>query len=69
MVLYQGEKGHQIKVLLKTGCSIALINEKTMEKLGLEQRKHKQAHSIKSFTGESAKGAGQYYTEPLLLQH
>jgi len=69
MVLYQGEKGHQIKVLLDRGCSIALINEKTMEKLGLERRKHKQAHSIESFTGESVIGAGQYYTEPLLLRH
>ena len=69
MVLYQGEKGHRIKVLLDTGCSIALINEKTAEKLGLERRKHKQADSIESFTGESVKGAGQYYTEPLVLQH
>ena len=69
MVLYQGEKGHRIKVLLDTGCSIALINEKTTEKLGLKRRKHKQAHSIESFMGESVKGAGQYYTEPLLLQH
>jgi len=69
MVLYQGEKGHRIKVLLDTGCSIALINKKMTEKLGLKWRKHKQAHSIESFTEESVKGAGQYYTEPLLLQH
>jgi len=69
MVLYQGQKEHRIKVLLDTGRSIALINEKTTEKLGLKRRKHKQAHSIESVTGESVKGAGQYYTEPLLLQH
>jgi len=69
MVLYQGEKGHRIKVLLDTGCSIALINKKTTEKLSLKRWKHQQVHSIESFTGESVKGAGQYYTEPLLLQH
>ena len=41
MVLYQGEKGHRIKVLLDTEFSIAVINEKLTEKLGLKRRKHK----------------------------
>jgi len=36
MVLHQSEKKHQIQTLLDTGCSIALINERTVEKLGLK---------------------------------
>jgi len=61
MVLHQGHIGHQIRALLDTGCSIALINEQTVGRLDLERKKHQHARSIKNFTGETVKGAGQYY--------
>ena len=69
MVLHQGNIGHRIRALLDTGCSIALINEQTVGRLGLERKKHQHARSIENFTGETVKGAGQYYTRPMLLQH
>jgi len=69
MMLHEGEKRHRIKVLLDTGCSIALINERTAERLGLEQLKHRKPHSIESYTGEMVRGAGQFYTKPLQVQH
>jgi len=48
---------------------VTLINERTVEKLSLDRRKHKVARSIESYMGESVQGAEQFYTEPLLLQH
>jgi len=69
MLLHLGAKQHRVKALLDTGCSIALINGKTVEKLGITRRKHTQAYNIEGFTGESVEGAGQFYTDPMLLQH
>jgi len=69
MILHQDGKKHQIRVLLDTGCSIALLNNQTVEKLGIPKKEERQAHSIESYTRESVKGAGQFYTEPLLLQY
>ena len=69
MILHQGEEKHQIQVLLDTGCSIALLNSRTVEKLGIKKKEYRQTHSIKNYTGESVKGAGQFYMEPMLLQH
>jgi len=63
-----GEKKHQIWVLLDTGCSVALLNQQIVEKLGIKKKVHRQPHSIENYTGESVKGAGQFYTEPMLLQ-
>jgi len=69
MMIHQGNTKHQVRALLDTGCSIALINEQTMSRLGLERKRHQHARSIENFTGEAVKGAGQYYTKPMLLQH
>jgi len=69
MILHIGIKKHQIWVLLDTGCSIALLNQQTVEKLGIRKKAHRRPHSIENYTGESVKGAGQFYTEPMLLQH
>jgi len=38
-------------------------------KLGLALQKHYQMITIENFTGQTVEGAGQYYTEPLLLRH
>jgi len=69
MLLHLDRKKHQIRVLLDTGCSITLLNSQTMEKLRILYKEHKRAHSIESYTGESVQWAGQFYMEPMLLQH
>jgi len=69
MLLHLDGKKHQIQVLLDTGCSVALLNNQTMEKLGITKKEHRRAHTIENYTGERVKGAGQFYTEPMLLQH
>jgi len=69
MILHVREKGHQIRVLLDTGCSIALLNQQIVEMLGIKKKVHQQPHNIENYTGESVKGAGKFYTEPMLLQH
>jgi len=58
MLLHQGETKHTIRTLLDTGCSIALINEKTVERLGLEKKEHRRPREIESFTGARVPGAG-----------
>jgi len=69
MILHIREKKHQIQVLLDTGCSVALLNQQTVKKLGIKRKAHQQPHNIENYTEESVKGAGQFYTEPMLLQH
>jgi len=69
MILHQGKAKHPIRALLDTGCSIALVNEPTVERRGLRKKEHRQPQAIKSYTGERVPGAGQYYTEALRLQH
>jgi len=64
MILHAREKKHQIQVLLDTGCSVALLNQQTVEKLGIRKKAHRQPHSIENYTGQSVKGAGQFYTNP-----
>jgi len=69
MMLHQGQAKHPIRALLDTGCSITLVNKRTVERLGLRKKKHRQPRAIESYTGERVPGAGQYYTEALRLQH
>jgi len=68
MLIHVGTQKKLIRALLDTGCSIALINQKTVDKWGIRKKKHKEARTIESFTGATVQGAGKYYTEPLRLQ-
>jgi len=69
MILHVREKEHQIRVLLDTGCPVALLNQQIVEKLRIKKKAHQQPHSMENYTGERVKGAGQFYTKPRLLQH
>jgi len=69
MILHQGQQKHWIKALLDTGCAIALINQKTIEQLGIQQTKRKNPIQIENYMGEVVEGAGQWCTEPMRLQH
>ena len=69
MILHHGQKTHQVKVLLDTGCAIALINQETVEKWGIKKKEHQTPRSIENYTGESVLGAGRFYTETMCLQH
>ena len=69
LVLTVGTQDHRVRILLDTGCSIPLLNRKTVGKLGVELQKHDQPLPIENFTGQTVEGAGQYYTQPLLLRH
>jgi len=69
MLLHQGETKHSVQVLLDTGCSVALITERIVERLKLAKKKHRHPRTIENYTGERVPGAGQYYTEDIRLQH
>jgi len=59
MVLKKEVQNHQVRVLLDTGCSIPLINQRTVEKLRIPLLRHNSAIPIENFTGQPVKGAGQ----------
>jgi len=69
MMVHQDGKTHQIRALLGTRRSVALINERTVEKRGIKTKRHQHPRGIENYTGEKVEGAGQYFTKPLLLQH
>jgi len=69
MLLHHGEETHQVRTLLDTGCSVALISTDTVERLRITKKEHKQQRAMETYMGEKVKGAGQYYTAPMLLQH
>ena len=69
MVLKKWKRDYRIRVLLGTGCSIPLISQKTVGKLGIPVHQHNAAIPLENFMGQTVDRAGQYYTEPQLLQH
>jgi len=69
MLLHYGNQNHPIKALLDTGCSVALINQQTIERLGIPRIQHNHPVEIENYTGKKVDGAGQYYTETMRLQH
>jgi len=69
MPLSTETQDHRVRILLDTGCSIPLLSQKTAEKLGITLRQRNPIILIENFMGQTVEGAGQYYTEPLLLRH
>jgi len=68
-MLHWTESQHPVKALLNTGCSVTLINQRMIERLGIQIKTHKKLQTIKNFTGEVVEGAGQSYTGIMCLQH
>jgi len=69
MVLHEGGKKHTVKVLLDTGCSIALINQDTAERLQIPLQKHRREKVIENYVGQKVQGARTHQTNPMQLQH
>jgi len=69
MILHLGEEKHPVQVLLDTRCSVPLINQQTAALLQIPLKKHQQKRTMESYPGEAVKGAGEYYTLPMKLQH
>jgi len=69
MVLHEGGKQHTVRVLLDTGCSIALINQDTAKRLQIPLHRHRREKIIENFVGQRVRGAGTHRTNPVQLQH
>jgi len=69
MILHLGKKQHPVQVLLDTGCSIPLINQQMAARLQIPLERHQQKRTMESYTDETVKGAGEYYTPPIKLEH
>jgi len=69
MVIHEGGKQHPVKVLLDTGCSIALINQDTAKRLQIPLQKHRRERIIENFVRQKVQRAGTHRTNPMLLQH
>jgi len=67
MLLNWNGKKHPVKVLLDTGCSIALLNQQTAEKLEVTLHRHPQPRRIENYMGEMVANAGQFLLEKLLV--
>jgi len=68
-MLHWNKSQHPVKAVLDTGCSVALIKQQTIERLGIQTETHKNPRTIENFTGEVVKGAVQSYTGIMRLQH
>jgi len=64
MLLMVGSRDHRVRVLLDTGCSIPLVNRKTVEKLGVELQEHDRPLPIENFTGRPWKEQGNITPSP-----
>jgi len=64
MVLHLNGKIQQVKVLLDTGCSITLINKRTIEKYGIKKEKHRNPRPIENYVGERSKEQGNIIPTP-----
>jgi len=69
MILHWNEGQHPVKALLDAGYSVALINQRTIERLGIQTKTNKNPRTIENFTGEVVEGAGQSYTGIMRRQH
>ena len=69
MILHQAQNRHPVTMLLDMGCSVPLNSERTAKRMKLQLCKHEEQQLIENFTGETVKGAGEFYTNPLMLQH
>jgi hypothetical protein len=70
MVLHWGTQSKcTIHALLDTGCSTPLISKKLVKEKTLPVIQRKNPVALYNFTGELVTGAGDQYTQPMLLQH
>jgi hypothetical protein len=70
MMLHRNGKNQcRVRVLLDTGCSTPLISNTLTDKQNIPCLKHEPCIDIRNFSGDTVAGAGERYTEPLLLQH
>ena len=69
VIRWHPEHRHQVRVLLDSGCTTPLISTPLAERLKIPCLRRKEQVELRDFTGELVKGAGQLYTQPLLLQH
>ena len=58
MFLKKEGQDHWVRFLLDTGCLIPLINQRTVEKLGILLLRHNSVIPIENFTGQAVEGAG-----------
>ena len=69
MVIHPSQIQLLVTALLDTGCSVPLISIQMARRLQLKLLKHKKQRLIENFTDQAVEGAGEFYTDRLVLQH
>lgn len=72
MLIYWGTNNEQsevIRVLLDSGSTIPLLSLSWAKPLTMPIARRRFPKRVENFAGQPVKGAGEYYTPPLLLRH
>jgi transposase InsO family protein len=71
VIEWQDEGSHRLSVraLLDTGCTTLLLSQACADRFRIPRRTREEKVELRNFAGELVVGAGEAYSEPLLLQH
>jgi len=70
MILEDGTRhGTVMNVLLDTGCTTPLIDNKFAKRIGIPCFVHQEGLDFKGFNGQTVEGAGKEFTVPLTFPH
>ena len=69
MLLHWGDKQWRVWVLLDTSCSVPLISQQLIRETNMSTKEQKQPFRIENYIGQTVKGVGEKYTEPMILQY
>ena len=69
MIFRLGKREEIARVLLDTGATVPVLSQSFTKNKQIMTAERPKARPIQDYAGQEVKGAGQFYTAPLVLQH